>query len=179
MRGPIRWLFSLFVAGWMGCGTRATTLETAPVTTTATPIGEWTRTELEHALPAWLEIARTTDVSDADARALASVPEGAEVEVYLGGWCGDSRREVTRFWRALDLAGDVPFRVRWIAVGRDKRVPGLTDNIELRYVPTFVVSRDGREVGRIIESAPRGIEIELNALLRGERAGVISGRTDL
>jgi len=41
------------------------------------------------------------------------------------------------------------------------------------------VCRGGAEVGRIVESAPRGVETELRALLAGERTGTISLREDL
>ena len=141
-------------------------------------VGVITREAIEAELPAWRQAReQATPALDA-ARALAAVPAGAVVEVALGTWCSDSRREVTRLWRALDLAGGaVPFDVRWIGVDRAKRAPdGLIDGWDVRFVPTFVVRRDGREVGRIVESAPRGIERELLSLLRGESAGTITGR---
>ncbi len=47
------------------------------------------------------------------------------------------------------------------------------------YVPTLIVEREGREVGRIIEESPGGIEADLLALLEGEAEGWISARDDL
>ena len=38
---------------------------------------------------------------------------------------------------------------------------------------------DGVEVGRIVESAPHGVEVDLLALLNGTATGVLSLRTDL
>ncbi len=113
--------------------------------------------------------------------ALLAVSPGASVLVLLGTWCGDSRREVARFWKALDAAGGAaPFTVRYVGVDRNRQDPdGLAEGWNLRYVPTFVVSRDGREVGRVVESAPHGIEVDIGALLRGEASGVMTGRTDL
>jgi hypothetical protein len=133
------------------------------------------------ALPAWAAARAAAAPDPAAARALRDVPPGATVRVYLGTWCPDSRREVTRFWKALDQAGGpVPFAVELVAVDRDKAAPGgLADGAALRYVPTFVVLRRGKEVGRIVESAPAGIEADLAALLRGARTGVVSGRADL
>jgi hypothetical protein len=137
-------------------------------------VGPTTRTEIETTLPAWREASELASVDSSVARDLANVAPGARVDVYLGTWCGDSRREVSRLFRALESVPEPPFDVRFIAVDRDKRA-----DIELRYVPTIVVSRDGREVGRIVESAPRGIERELLDLLNGTAGGVISGRRDL
>lgn len=111
------------------------------------------------------------------AKALASVPPGGEVLVVLGTWCGDSRREVSRFVKALDLAGAVPFQTRFVGVDRQKRAEGLdAEALGIRYVPTFIVSRGGKEVGRVVESAPGGIEADVGALLRGEKTGVLSAR---
>jgi hypothetical protein len=103
------------------------------------------------------------------------------VTVFLGTWCSDSRREVARLWRALDQVGGlVPFEVEYVAVDRAKSAPAdLVAGQDLRYVPTFVVEREGEEVGRVVESAPGGIESDLLALLTGEASGTVSGRDDL
>ena len=113
--------------------------------------------------------------------ALSTVPPGAELTVYLGTWCEDSQREIARFWRALDETGGmVPFTIEYVAVDRDKLEPAnLLCDADLEYVPTFVVTRDGREVGRVVEESPEGIEIHLLALLTGEAEGVVSARDDL
>lgn len=143
-------------------------------------IGLTSREEIEAAVPAWRAAAAAADVEEETARALADVPPGAEVDVYLGTWCGDSRREIGRLFRALERVPEPrPFALRLVGVDRAKTAPGLTEGVELRYVPTIVVRRDGREVGRIVESAPRGIERELLDLLTGAREGVITGRPDL
>ncbi len=52
-------------------------------------------------------------------------------------------------------------------------------NYEILYVPTFIVSRNGQEVGRIVESSPNGIEKDLLALLTGRSRGLITSRADL
>jgi hypothetical protein len=143
-------------------------------------VGATSREEIEATLPAWAEEAARQDVEDETARSLAAVPPGARVDVYLGTWCGDSRRVVSRFFRALELVPEPrPFAIRFIGVDRARSAPGFTEGVDLRYVPTFVVRRDGAEVGRVVESAPRGIERELVDLLTGATHGVITSRTDL
>lgn len=124
--------------------------------------------------------AFATATADAEpSRALGSVRPGAHVTIYFGTWCGDSIREVTRLWKAFDQAGPLPFEVKLVAVDRAKTAPGFTETANLRYVPTIVVERNGHEVGRIIESAPGGIERALLGLLNGSQTGIISGRSDL
>jgi hypothetical protein len=143
--------------------------------------GEVAREEIERAVPAWVGRGVEARIDAADATALASVDPGATITIYLGTWCSDSAREVSRFWRALDqVGGIVPFEVRYVAVDRaENRPPELVEEVDLRYVPTFVVRRDGREVGRVVEVSPHGIETDLLALLTGRASGVISAREDL
>jgi len=140
-------------------------------------VGVTTREAIETAVPAWAEVRASTQVDATASAALARVAPGAEVIVVLGTWCGDSRREVPRLWRALEVAGEVPFTVRHIAVDRAKAAPGgVLDGLDVHYVPTFIVRRGGAEVGRIVEGAAEGLEVALGALLRGERTGVVSLR---
>src|SRR5918992_1510365 len=109
------------------------------------------------------------------------VAPGAEVIVFVGTWCGDSKREVPRLWKALDETGGmVPFAVRYVGVDRDKKEPAadLAESA-VRYLPTFIVVRDGRERGRIVETSPHGVERDLLDLLTGKARGVLATREDL
>jgi thiol-disulfide isomerase/thioredoxin len=149
--------------------------EEAPV-----PVGTVTREQVEEAAPEWVAAEVEAVPDEAAAHALAAVTPGAEVKVFLGTWCGDSRREVPRLWKALDLAGAVPFAISYVGVDREKKDPaGEAAGADVRYVPTFIVRRDGREVGRIVESAPQGVERDLLSLLDGSAQGLITGRDDL
>lgn len=143
--------------------------------------GRVSREELEEAMPSWMAAMVEAEIDEEAAVALASVPPGAEVTVVLGTWCSDSRREVPRFWRALDQVGGlVPFEVTYLAVDREKEEPAeLLAGLDLAYVPTFIVRRGGEEAGRIVESAPGGVEADLLALLSGQASGVLTGRDDL
>lgn len=143
-------------------------------------VGVLTREQIEAAHPDWVQ-SEVAAAPDAEAsKALAAVPPGAEVTVFLGTWCGDSQREVPRLWRALDQAAaqggaDLPFRVNYVGVDRQKKEPAAPiANYEIEFVPTFIVSREGREVGRIVEQSPHGVEEDLLALLTGKAQGALS-----
>ena len=152
-------------------------MSTTPSTALVVLTGPLTQAQIERAVPAWAEVRATTTVDTTAAAALAQVAPGAEVIVVLGTWCGDSKREVPRLWRALEVAGTVPFAVTYLGVDRAKEAPnGVVDGLDARYVPTIIVRRDGAEVGRIIEGATDGVEVALLALLRGQRSGVLSLR---
>lgn len=164
MRSVVLWL------ALCGCGAPAVAPPVAPDVDAAPHepaplIGETTR---QRVLSTHRDWQRAFDAATPDAESaqkLASVPPGARVDVYFGTWCSDSRAELSRLWKALDQVGPVPFELRWIGVDRQKHAPEVNDALELRRVPTFVVLRDGHEVGRIIEHAPRGIETELREQL--------------
>jgi thiol-disulfide isomerase/thioredoxin len=143
-------------------------------------VGAATREQVE-AVPEWVQAEVDAKPDAGAAQALAAVEPGAEVTVYLGTWCSDSRREVPRFWKAVDAAGgSVPFAVRYVAVDHAKKEPaGLLKQDDVRFLPTIIVRRGGREVGRIVETSPHGVEQDLLALLTGKATGVLSTRQDL
>ncbi len=98
---------------------------------------------------------------------------GATLEIFFGTWCGDSRREVPRLVRLLEEL-DWPAEA-WTLIGVDdadgdlKRSPGREEaGLEIWRVPTVVVRRDGREIGRLVEHPALSLERDLLAILRGE-----------
>ncbi len=144
-------------------------------------VGELTRAEIESALPGWIEEELLADPHVESANALLAALPGAEVTVLLGTWCADSRRELARLWRALDEAGAVdPRQLHYIGVDRAMLEPrDWVAGRGLRLVPTFIVERQGQELGRIVESSPDGIEVDLLKLLLGEKSGVVTGSDEL
>lgn len=145
--------------------------EGEPVVQSEEPFtGAVTRDEILAGSESWAGAFAEAEFDNAAATRLAEVEPGAEVTIWLGVWCGDSRREVTRWWKAVDAAGDLPFTVEMIGVAR-----GFGERYEdLEAVPTFVVTRDGREVGRVVETSVTSIEKDVLALLAGEKSGKIS-----
>jgi len=97
---------------------------------------------------------------------------GVSVEAYFGTWCGDSRRQVPRLIRLLDLAGFDDRQLSLVGLSdramEFKQAPGHPE--AKRYVhrtPTIVVVREGREIGRIVETPAASIESDLLAILEG------------
>ena len=144
-------------------------------------LGPASRQEIESAMPEWMTEVVLAEPDRAAANLLVGALEGAEVTIFFGTWCADSGRELPRLWRALDEAGAIdPAEIRYIGVDRDKTEPAeLVSGRDLQRVPTIVVMRAGIESGRIVESSPSGIEIDLLALLRGETKGSVTGSPEL
>ncbi len=161
----------------------AAATEAKPLAPAEKPVllGVITREQVETAVPDWVQAEVEAMPEKTAIAALASVPPGAEVTVYMGSWCSDSRREVSRLWRVLDESGgSLPCKITYIGVDRDKTEPvALIAGSHLLYVPTFIVKRDGREVGRIVESSPHGVEQDLLALLSGSAHGLVTAKAEL
>ncbi len=142
-------------------------------------LGEVVRADLIRHFPGWADTA-SAYVPDLEAVAvLAAVDRDVTVTCVLGTWCSDSRREVPRFWKVLDLAANPRLSLRMLAVGRrdddaaQARLVQLGFDADIRgqygveYVPTFIFSEtgDGSELGRIIESPAATLERDAAAIL--------------
>lgn len=110
-------------------------------------------------------------------RALSYYEGDATITCVLGTWCHDTQREVPRFWKLLDQAGAPGIELLLIGVGRtdapealvwkeDHGVrPGYRDRFDVTLVPTFIVTEDGLEIGRIVETPEVSLEADLAAIL--------------
>ncbi|MCK6615810.1 MAG: thioredoxin family protein [Ignavibacteriaceae bacterium] len=94
-------------------------------------------------------------------------PEEITITVVLGTWCGDSRREFPHFAKLMDLIGFPRKNITIIAVNRSKVAEGdEVAALDIQFVPTFIVYRNGNEIGRIIESPALSLEEDLAAILK-------------
>jgi hypothetical protein len=117
----------------------------------------------------WKESLEEASPDEKDARALATVKPGAEVTVYFGAWCDDCQRELPRFLKAVDIAGDVPFTYELIGVDKYFRADEASvDPMDIPAVPYFVVERNGQVVGTVVEQPTETIERDLLLLLQEE-----------
>lgn len=92
---------------------------------------------------------------------LAAQP-GLTVLVFLGTWCGDSRREVPVFLKVASQAGFPSTSIALHGVDVAKKMDGgLIEQYQVKRVPTFVVLKDGQEIGRITEYVKTTMENDL------------------
>jgi thiol-disulfide isomerase/thioredoxin len=139
-------------------------------------VGEVTRADIVASFPAWNDSAAAYAPEPAAVARLAAVARPVEVVCVMGTWCGDSRREVPRFWKVIESAANPNLRLRMFAVGRKDDAAALAKSEAVgaprdiraawgvTLVPTFIFRADGEELGRIIET-PTGT-------LEGDAAGI-------
>lgn len=99
--------------------------------------------------------------------ALKSIPKtGISIVVYLGTWCEDSKTHVPAF---VHVAQQTDLLFTLIGINRDKECPfdkKECKSWDITHVPTFIVSKEGMELGRIIETPKQSIEKDLLRLLQ-------------
>jgi len=88
------------------------------------------------------------------------------IQIVLGTWCPDSRREVPRFMKILDLWKFPGEQVTFIGVDNAKLSPvGDFDKMDIQRVPTFIILKNKIEKGRIIENPVTSLEQDLLDIL--------------
>ena len=105
-------------------------------------------------------------------RKVGPLVESLEVEVFLGTWCGDSKRELPRFMKLMDELGVKQSQIAFIAVSRAdtfyKKSPTHEQVGKLIHrVPTFIFYENGEEMGRIVEFPVSSMEMDLAQILAG------------
>lgn len=94
------------------------------------------------------------------------------ITVFMGTWCGDSKREVPKFYKVLEEANFPESKLRVVGLnnGREqyKQGPnGEEKGLNIHRVPTFIVyNKKGKEVGRIVEHPVESLEADLLKICR-------------
>ena len=98
---------------------------------------------------------------------LESHAQDIEITIVLGTWCHDSHEQVPRFYRILDRIDYDPQLVTLIGVDRKKEGGELDlSGMDIQRVPTFIFYKDGKELGRIIETPVNSLEEDMMHIIR-------------
>ena len=97
--------------------------------------------------------------------------DSLSIKVVMGTWCPDSRREVPRFMKVLEIWQFPASKVTFIGVDDAKTSPvGEYVSLKIERVPTFILYRNNIEAGRIIENPVTSLEQDMvNILTRNEK----------
>ena len=94
--------------------------------------------------------------------------DSIDIQIFMGTWCSDSRREVPRFLKIIDLIEPDQNNLQIINVDRKKTSPSHEEkNKNIKFVPTFIINGNGNEIGRIIEFPIITLESDLLSILLG------------
>jgi thioredoxin 1 len=94
------------------------------------------------------------------------IPADTSVLIFFGTWCHDSRREVPRMLKILEVVGLPEDNIKMVALDFSKTDPGglaVANGVE--FTPTFIFFRQQEEIGRIIEKPATTLEEAMVELL--------------
>ena len=91
------------------------------------------------------------------------------IKTFMGTWCGDSKDQTPPFYKILEQA-DFNFKnLELITVDREKSTPkNLQEGFNIEYVPTFIFYKNGKEIGRVVESPMITLEADFLKIISGE-----------
>jgi thiol-disulfide isomerase/thioredoxin len=82
---------------------------------------------------------------------------GMQLVVFGGTWCDDTRQILPKFYTIADAAGFAADKITLLGVDRNKKtLSHLAEAFGITNVPTFIVMKDGKELGRVIEYGKTG-----------------------
>jgi hypothetical protein len=131
-------------------------------------LGEITRNELEEKFPWFTQRYIQYIPSEKVVHKLKPLAASVTFVVIIGTWCSDSREHVPSFFKVSDQIGISPSAIRMIGVNRMKdRLPSPEiDSLQIEFVPTIIVFRNGKEIGRIVEDTKKNMETDLWRILK-------------
>ncbi|MBC7411620.1 MAG: thioredoxin family protein [Bacteroidia bacterium] len=93
---------------------------------------------------------------------LQSKLNGVTITVVMATWCGDSKEQVPRFYKVIKRCNYTTNNVTLICTDRSKTTPDhLEEGKNIEKVPTFILYKQGKEIGRIIETPTTTIEADM------------------
>jgi len=117
----------------------------------------------------WNSAYNMYEIDTVTAKVLEEKLEDVDITIVMGTWCSDSRREVPHFYKLLDEIGYPSDKITLITVNRDKKGKGdEVDGLNINFVPTFIFYKEGKELGRIVESPYNTLEEDLLEILNGK-----------
>ncbi len=82
-----------------------------------------------------------------------------EIIIFAGTWCGDTKEQLPRFYHILQDANFPMHRIVMHGVDHKKHALGREDKkFKIERIPTFIFLRNGKEIGRIIETPVKSLE---------------------
>lgn len=147
--------------------------------------------DLLASFPVWNAAMQAYEPDAQAVQKLASVREPVTIRAVFATWCGDSKLHVPQLLKTVRAANNTNVRVELMGIGPEFETPlDFVQSNRILNVPTFIVEREGVELGRYAETpATKSVEQDLAAIVerslpphpgRIERKALVaSGRYDI
>jgi thiol-disulfide isomerase/thioredoxin len=91
-------------------------------------------------------------------QAFTSAKDSIHILAFAGTWCGDTKNLLPKFFALTDAAGFSQDHITLLGVDRSKKtINHLAEAFKIINVPTFIVLKNGQEVGRVVEYGKYGM----------------------
>lgn len=89
-----------------------------------------------------------------------------KIIIFGGTWCEDTQNLLPKFYKLVDKSGYPESNITLVAVDRQKTaVNNLHVTYSITNVPTFIVLKHGKEVGRVVEYGKGDMVKELGEIV--------------
>ncbi|HEV7620376.1 MAG TPA: thioredoxin family protein [Flavisolibacter sp.] len=100
-------------------------------------------------------------------KALRANKDSINILAFGGTWCDDTKFILPKFFVLADAAGLSQDRITVLGVDHNKKtVQHLSETFNITNVPTIIIMKNGKEIGRVIEYGKHGMfDRELGEIL--------------
>jgi thiol-disulfide isomerase/thioredoxin len=133
--------------------------------------GEMTMDKLWETVPVWRSVMKNYEPNAGAVQQIETSDVDTTVTLAFGTWCPDSKNYIPRLLKALHAAANEKIHVKLVGIDNQFHEPVATVQPKrITNVPTVIVERGGREIGRIVETpAAPTIEEDLASILNGKQ----------
>ncbi|MEI9933654.1 MAG: thioredoxin family protein [Ferruginibacter sp.] len=100
------------------------------------------------------------DAYTADSSAVSAFKKAKDSIQFIlfgGTWCEDTQFILPKFFKIQETSNFPDSAITFFGVGRDKKTLGnIADAFHITNVPTIIVMKDGKELGRVVEYGKTG-----------------------
>ena len=97
---------------------------------------------------------------------LNTIQDSVLVDVFMGMWCHDSKREIPAFFKIMESIDNPLITANYTALEYRRRGPkDIIKENNIKRTPTFIIYKNGKEVGRIIEEVEVSVESDLYEII--------------
>jgi len=80
-----------------------------------------------------------------------------QLVLFGGTWCEDTQFILPKFFKLQEQSGFPDAAISFFAADRNKKtIGGIADAFKITNVPTIIVMKDGKEIGRVVEYGKTG-----------------------
>ncbi|MGN6400181.1 MAG: thioredoxin family protein [Flavisolibacter sp.] len=121
---------------------------------------------------AWFQKNQKDYTPDQNAlHALRANKDSINIIAFGGTWCGDTKFILPKFFMLADAAGLPQDKVTLLGVDHNKKtIQHLSEAFNIVNVPTFIVMKNGKEIGRVVEYGHSGMfDRDLGEIIAGKK----------